>query len=636
MLRVMHKYRKSLFGFLIVGLVCMMMTGFGVNLLDRRQQPYAVKIDEHIITYDDISHERRNLEERYRSMFGKNYQQLIQQLNLNLAQQAVDKSINDYIIEREAIHHDLTVGDEGLSTLIKNSLFGKDRPFDMATYRAFLQQIGMSSTEFEKAVRQDALRQQYVGILRLAAMPSTREARNAVEREEAKFNFDYVELDPADFIKEIKDPDQAALEAYYNDRSSDYELPPRASYDYVVFDPDKFLDLVEVSPDDVELYYSDHQSQFMTEEQIHARHIQLNYSKSSSPTEMAAIKTKAEEVHQKALSGEAFDSLALQYSDDITTKGNAGDLGWISRGKMAKQFDAGAFKTKEGAISEVIATDYGFHIVKVEGVRAAAPKDLNEVRSEIETIIRKREAPAYTSEKAHALFEKWQSGKQSLADFAVEHNLVAASTNGLLDREKDPDNNLRGLTGKVLAFPEETKQTVDVGDKTVLVSLKQYKDQEVPALDQIKVKLIESWKNQESVKAARKSAEDLLKSASDQSSLKAAAQAAKHTVKEGKEQSVSNRTKSAPFSSPDVERDLFVFQNVGKKPSKVYEVDGKYYLFQASSVVKPEQSVIDTKVVEYRRRGADSFLQTVALGVTNRLKARSVIDIAPGLLTQES
>lgn len=636
MLRIMHKYRKSLFGFLIVGLVCMMMTGFGIHLLDKRHEPYAVKIDEHIISYEDISHERRNLEERYRSMFGKNFAQIAQQLNLNLAQQALDKSINDYILEREATQRNLTVGDEGLSSLIKTSLFGKEREFDMNAYRGFLRQIGMSSAQFEEKVRDDALRQQYVGILRLAAMPSQREARTAIEREEAKFNFDYVEFDSTEFLKEVKDPDQATLDAYYSEHNSEYELSPRVSFDYVVFDPEKFLDLVEVTPDDVEIYYSDHQSQFTTDEQIHARHIQLNYAKNATPTEMAALKTKAEEVQQKALSGESFESLALQYSDDITTKGNGGDLGWISRGKMAKQFDASAFKTKEGAISEVIQTDYGFHVVKVEGVKPSAPKELNAVRAEIETIIRKREAPAYTADKARSLYEKWQSGSQSLADFAVENNLAAASTNGLLDKEKDPDNNLRGLTGKVLAFPEDTKQTIDVGDKTVLVSIKQYKDQEVPPLDQVKAKVVENWKKQQSIKLAKAAADAALQSVSTHENLKATALASKRTVKESKEQSVSNRSKAPPFNDQGVEKELFTFESVGKKPSKVYEIDGKYYLFQVTAVSKPDAGAIDSKLVEYRRRGADSFLQTVALAMTNRLKAHSNIDIAPGLLTQDS
>ncbi|MBN8550458.1 MAG: peptidylprolyl isomerase [Deltaproteobacteria bacterium] len=636
MLRTMHKYRKSLFGFLIVGLVCMMMTGFGVHLLDQRQEPYAVKIDEHVITYEDISRERRNLEARYRNMFGQNYAQLAQQLNLNIGQQAVDKSINDYIIEREASRQGLTVGDEGLGSLIKTSLFGKDRPFDVETYRAFLRQVGMTSATFEQSVRQEALRQQYIGILHLASLPSLRESRSAVEREEAKFSFDYVEFNPADFLKDIKDPDSVTLTNYFDERNADYELPPRVSYDYVVLDPEKFLDLVEVTPEDVELYYSDHQSQFTSDEQVHARHIQINYSKDSTPTEMAALKEKAEEVHQKALSGESFDSLALQYSDDITTKGNGGDLGWISRGKMAKQFDAAAFKTKEGGITEVVPTDYGFHVIKIEGVKAAAPKELNSVRKEIEAIIRKQEAPAYTADKARTLFDKWQAGTRSLADFAVENNLVAASTNGLLDREKDPENGLRGLTAKVIAFPEETKQAVDVGDKTVLVSLKQYKDQEVPPLEQVRSKVIENWKKQQSVKMAKAAADSLLKATESQENLKTAAQAAKLNLKQAKDLSVSSRARTAPFNDPDIEQELFVLESVGKKPSRVFESNGTYLIIQVANATRPDKDAIDSKIAEYRRRGADSFLQTLALSMTNRLKAHSVIDIAPGLLTQES
>jgi peptidyl-prolyl cis-trans isomerase D len=525
-----------------------------------------------------------------------------------------------------------------LFALIKNSLFGKDQPFDSGAYAAFLRQIGMNSQAFENRVRSDALRQEYLGALRLVSMPSQRESAGAVLREETKFNFEYVEFDPTNFQKEVKDPDAAALEAYYQEHGSEYQLAPRVSYDFVAFDPEKFLDLVEVAPEDIELYYADHQSEFMTDEQVKVRHIQLTYAKSANPTEMAALKDKAEEVHQKALSGESFDALALQYSDDITSKGNGGELGWIGRGKMAKEFDAVAFKLKEGQISDVVQTDYGFHIIKGEGVKPSAPKDLSEVRAGIEKTIRKQEAPAYTSDKAHSFFEKWQSRTQPLAEFAAENNLAAASSNGLLEKEKDPDNGLRGLTAKVIAFPDEEKQTIDVGDKTVLVSIKQYKDEEIPPLEQVKTKVIENWKKAQAKKAAKAAADALVKSIADGKfeNLKAAAQAAKLTLKEAKDLTISNRSKSPPFNDMAVEKDLFSSEVVGKKPSSVYDIGGTYLVAQTTAGVKPDQALVDSKVDEFRRRGTDAFLQTLALSITNRLKARAMIDVAPGLLTQES
>lgn len=636
MLRLMHKYKKSLFGFLLIGLVCMTMTGFGVKLLDKSHENYAIKIDDHLISYDQFNQEKRNLEERYRGIFGKNFSQMAQQLNLNLSQQTVDKTINDYLLEREASNLNMVVGDDSLGALIKASLFGRDHPFDPAAYRSYLRQLGMSSQAFEDRVRADALRQQYLGVLRLAAQPSRREAATAVEREETKFNFSYAEFDPAAYVKEVKDPDQVTLEAFYKDHSSEYELPPRVSYDYVVLDPDKFLDLVEVTPDDVELYYSDHQAQFTTEEQIKARHIQLNYAKNANAAEMAALKGKAEEAHQKASAGESFESLALQYSDDITTKGNGGDLGWMSRGKMPKPFDAAAFKVKEGGVADLIQTDYGFHIVKIEGYKPAAPKELKDVRGEIEAIIRKREAPAYTSDKARSLFDKWQGGKSSLADFAVENNLAAVSTNGLLDKDKDPDNGLRGLSAKVIAFPEDEKQMVDIGEKTVLVSIKQYRDIETPALDQVKQKVLEAWKKQEARKMAKAAADSLLKSLASNPDLKGLALQQKLVLKDGKDLSISNRAKPAPFSDMNIEHDVFESSTVGKAPEKAYEVDGKFVIVQATSAAKPGNDVLDAKLAEYRKRGTDAFLQSIAIAETNRLKARSNIDVAPGLIVQDS
>lgn len=635
MLRAMHKYKKSLFGFLLLGLVCMVMTGFGVNMFNRRQEPYAIKIDEHSIGYDHVSQERRALEERYRSVFGNNYSQMMNQLGINVSQQAVDKAINDHLLEREARSLNLAVGDESLGTLIKLSLFGKDRPFDPQVYRGFLRQVGMNSRQFEEQVRGDALRQQFAGIIHLASVPSKREVRAAIEHDEAKFSVEYVEFDPASYLKSIKDPDASVIEEYYKANGSRYELPPRISYDYVALDPEKFLDLVEVTPDDIELHYSDHQSDFITPEQVRARHVQLNFTKNASPAEMASLKAEAEQVHQKAVAGEPFESLVLQYSDDITSKGNGGDVGWIARGKMPKQFDAAAFAVKQGGIADLVQTDYGFHIIKVEGHKPAAPKELSEVRMEIDKLLRRQEAPAYTSERAHALFEKWQAGTMSLADFAVTNNLVAVSTNGLLDKDKDPENSLRGLTDKVMNFPDETKQMVDIGDKTVLVAVKQYRDQEVPPLDQVRAKVLQDWKKEQARLAAKGAAQTFVKSveaAAADASLKSVAEANKLTAKESKDMSIAGRSRMSPFNNAELVAELFNFDVVGKKPNEVFEVDGKFIVARTTSAVKPEQSAVDAKITEYRQRGADSFLQTSLSAMVTTLKARSAIDIAPGLL----
>lgn len=637
MLKAMHKYRKSLFGILLIALVCMTMTGFGLEMLNRRPEPYAIRIGEHSISYEQFNQERRQLEERYRSIFGNNFQQMAQQLNLNLSQQAVDKAINDHLIEREAAEKNLVVGDESVASLIRTALFG-NRPFDANAYRGFLRQAGVTTQQFEASVRSDALRQQYLGLLRVAATPSDNELRQGIIRDETTYNVSYVEFDPAQFQKELVAPDAAALEAFYAERSEGYELPPRISYDYVVLDPKKFLDLVEVTPEDIELFYADNQHQFTNEEQIQARHVQLNYSKDATPAEMASLKTRAEEVHQRAVAGEPFEMLALEYSDDITSKGNGGDLGWLSRGRMAKEFDAAAFKAKQGGVAELVQTDYGFHVVKVEGHKEAAPKDLSEVRAEIERIIRDRESPAYTSEKAATLFDAWSAKDQSLADFAVENNLVAVSTNGLMDREKDPEDGLRGLTGKVITFPEEAKQMVDVGDKSVLVSVKQYRDAEIPPLEQVRERVIEDWKKQQAQRSAKEAAEKLLAALKDgsQGNLSSAAAAAKVQVKDVKDVSLANRGRTPPLNDEALQRDFLKPSAVGQSPERVYEVGGKFILAQATAATRPDAAKVDSKVAEYRRRATDSFLQMMAMAEINRLKARSNIDVAPGLLAQDS
>lgn len=634
MLRLMHKYRRSLFGIILVGLCALAMSGFGVDMLNKRHESYAIKIDDHLISYDEFQRERRALEQRYRMMFGKNFQELSRQLNLNLGQQTVDKLINDHLLEREAKRLGLAVGDQEVSSIIQTQLFRGN--FDPKAYAGFLSQMGLSSRQFEAQLASEAQRQAFMGILRFASIASESEAKAAYRRDETSFDTNYIEIEPSKFAAQVNEPSPDTLAQYYSENSSNYEFPPRISYDYVTLDPQKFLDLVDVAPEDIELYYADHQGEFTSPEQIKARHIQLNYKKGASPEEMANLKEKAQQVLEKAVAGEPFESLALQHSDDITTKGNGGDLGWIAKGKMAPAFDEEAFKTKQGGLANLVETDYGFHIVKVDDYRASSVKPLVEVRSQIEKTLRAQEAPAYTSDKAHSLFEEWSKGAQPLSEFAASNNLVAASTVGLLQKEKDPDDSLRGLTAKVINFPDDKRQIIDVGDKTVLVSIKQYRDQEVPPLEQVKAQVLENYKKREAKRLAQKAAQDLAKLAFDKKDqkLQDLAKSAKLEAKNIADLKRANATSHPPFADDALQKAVFGSQ-APRRFEANFSAAGKYYVVEVAAVKSPALEVADAKLQEVRKRESEELAQGLILATNSALKARATIDVAPGLVSDE-
>jgi peptidyl-prolyl cis-trans isomerase D len=379
------------------------MLGFGLDAIRTagNQQRAAITVGKTKVSYDDYREERRRIENQYRQMLGPQYDQLSKQLNLNLPQQAFDRVVANELIGAEAERLGMVVGDNEVRRNIVQMLGGN---FDRNQYEALLRQFSMSEAHFVEKLRADLIRSKYQQVLQDAALPVQREALGMAGDLETAFSVHYAEFKPEDFVAKVPAPSDETLAKFYEDNATDYERPANVSYNYVVLSPELFMDKVEVFPEDVEEYYSSHEEKYKTGPQLRVRHIQLNYGEGNDPKKMADLKTKADELHARLIAGEPFDLLAQQYSDDIKTKFLGGDLGWVSKGTMPKEFDQVAFAMAAPGIAEVASVDYGFHLIKVEEIKKEATKPLSEVRAEIETELRKREAPSYASAQASEYF----------------------------------------------------------------------------------------------------------------------------------------------------------------------------------------------------------------------------------------
>ncbi len=637
MIRIFRKYRKTVFGVIVVAMASLSMTGFGVNLYSHMEKDrnYAIKVDDTVINHSQFERERNQIQERYRQMFGKNYYQFAKSLEANMNQQVVDKLIADTLLEREARKNELYIGNEEVSNILRAEVF--QQGMDTRMYAAILRQLGMTAQEFEQQIRDEALRQAFAGMLSDVSFASTQEAKALWETEETVYSVSHVEFAPAKFEGEVKAPEDKVLQGFYDDHASDYEEPAVVSYDYVVFNPDSFLELVQVTDDDIELYYTDHQADFTDPAQVKARHIQFTYPKAADPKTMADLKEKAQEVLTKAQAGEPFENLAQLYSDDVSTNLSGGDLGWIPKGKMAKEFDAAAFKMKEGEISELVTTDYGFHIIKVEGMKEPEPKKLEDVRAEITKIIQKREAPAYTADHAHQLFEKWDKTELSLPEFAAKNGLTTVATAGPLAEEKDPAADVAGLTKEVLRLSDEPKQLVELKEVTVMVGIKEYKEPRIPPFPEIKTKVFEAYKKAEAKRMAEEASSSFVKAfEGKEENLPALAKAWHLTPVETKDLS-RQKGGTGIFANNEIRDAVYSTFTPLEKPRRSYKIGDSYYVLQVQTVQKPVIDDSSEKLLTYRNRAAQANAQTLTASVLNRLKAEAKIDVDPHLLaTKES
>ena len=145
---------------------------------------------------------------------------------------------------------------------------------------------------------------------------------------------------------------------------------------------------IVVSPEEQLQYYDAHRNDYRHDEQVAARHIVIQTAENDPPESLQSKRRRLESVRQRALSGEEFTALAKEHSEDpVASQG--GDIGYFSRGMMVKPFEEAAFSMKTGAVSDVIQTQYGFHIIQLYDRRPAGTSSFEEVKGSIEEVLKR-------------------------------------------------------------------------------------------------------------------------------------------------------------------------------------------------------------------------------------------------------
>jgi len=630
MIQFFQKYKGICL--IVIALTSLSMLGFGIDFGGGSQSNYAIKVDDIEVSHQEFYQRKRELQERYRRMLGDNYFKIAPELFKNLNQNLIDSTIEHVLLEREARRNNLFLGDDEVKRMIRTELFPGG--FNREQYLAMLRQLGLTSEQFQKQLAVDALIEEYRGLIGDTSRVSELEARSLLEVEESSYDVSYVAVKPEDFISKVADPGQEELEQYFERNASEYESTARAAYDYVVFDPQGSLDMVEVPTEDIEFYYTENLRRFTLPDKIKARHIRLDFPKDASTDRVEEIKTLAEELHAKVQAGEDFTTLAEQYSEDLETKFKGGDLGWFSRGEQEKKLEAAVFAMRQGGLTEPLATESGYHIIQVDDYQPSTPRDLEEVRGEIEKKIREREAPAYASAMAQDFHSKWLSAGLSLKEFAKSNGKEAISNPDLLDKRQDPEG-MRGLSVKVLSSPEQVHQLVELRHQSLVVEVTNYRSAEIPPLEEIKDNIVADYKAEAAKKLAEEKTQELLVllKEGEVKDLRKAAKTFKLKVEEQKELKAGRGT-SGIFAHPILQRALFSSSRLMTVPKNYHLVDGVYYLAQLEKVNMPEEKDLQEKMDNYRQQASMTIAGETIRSIVNRLKARAEIDINPGLLTE--
>lgn len=320
-------------------------------------------------------------QQRIREMAGANFDPAFFD-KPEIKHSVLDGLVTQHLLGIEARNAGLSQTDEQLAQIIASiGVFQKDGKFDIKRYEQVLREKSMNRFEFEARVRQDLLTRQLTDAYTQNGYAAEAVAENMIRLNEQQRIVAVANIDAAAYVKQVK-LSANAVSDYYAKNAHEFQMPERANVEYVVLSADSLLSQVTVTDAEIKQYYEEHQTDFGTQEQRKAAHILITVAKQASDADKLAAKTKAEQVLQQIKqSPNKFAALAKQYSQDPGSAANGGDLGMFGRGAMVKPFEDSVFSLKVGEVSNLVQTDYGYHIIKLQEVKSAKIQALSEVKS---------------------------------------------------------------------------------------------------------------------------------------------------------------------------------------------------------------------------------------------------------------
>jgi len=301
---------------------------------------------------------------RLAQMFGGNIPPGFADENV-LREQALEQLITQQVVRSEVENQAFAVGDETLGRAIRNiPNFQVDGQFDSETYQRFLQGSGLSVDGFEQQMRDDTAIEQFrAGIAATSfTLPAERQRTTALAEQVRVV--DIVQFDIAEAKNSIEVADED-IQTYFDENADSYQFPERAKLAYVALNSASLAEDIDIPDDDAKDYYDDNRSSYITPESRAVSHIMLTLDDPGDADAIAEKTATLVEIKARLGADEDFAALAKEFSEDIGSAENGGDLGVVAPGLMEPAFETAAYELGAvGDISEPIVTTYGVSTMK--------------------------------------------------------------------------------------------------------------------------------------------------------------------------------------------------------------------------------------------------------------------------------
>ena len=521
-----------------LALVCLAFVIFYIpdflrgNGADAASSDTIARIEGQKITGSEFRRAYQAQLQAYRSAYGGQMSdQLLKQLGVE--NQILQQMVDERAALAEADRLGIKVSDEEVrQRILATPAFQENGTFIGETrYQQLLrmQRPPMTAAQFEDNVRRslavDKLRASLTDWLSVA----DKDLEGEYRRRNDKVKLAVVSFTADTFRPQVSATD-AEVTAYFDGHKEDFKIPEKRKIKYLLIDFDALRTRITIPAADVQQAYNTNIEQYSQPEQVRASHILLK----TEGKDDAAVKAKAEDLLKKAKAGADFAELAKANSEDEGSAKNGGDLDFFGRGRMVPEFDQVAFTLQPGQISDLVKTQYGYHIIKVTDKKAASTRSIDEVRQQLTDQLSYERAQTQANEIA-AQVEREVKKPADIERVARARGLAVLES-GFFAREEPimglgpaPEAASRAFEMK----PDEVAGPLRAGRGILFQTMTAKQDPYVPKIEEVKDRVRDEVVKQKAREVSKQKATEIaakLKSAPDfEKAAKAAGVEAKTT-----------------------------------------------------------------------------------------------------------
>ncbi|MDI3261700.1 MAG: SurA N-terminal domain-containing protein [Fulvimonas sp.] len=381
---MLQALRNKLHGWptiIILGICVFAVAFFGIESYFMSQtDTYVAKVGKHEISQQAFQDRVNQLRREDSQRLGDQFDPSVYDTPA-MKQRILDAMIDEQLLLQANEALGLKVSD----TAVRESIaaipaFQSDGHFDADAYRAALAGAGQTPAAFDADMRAALAMRLVPDALTASTLVTDDQLQRYLDLELQRRDLRYAVLPkPATVDATVSD---AEIAAYYQAHLADFTTPERVAVKYLEVNGAELK--VDAAPSDEALRkrYAQEQQRFLQPEQRLASHILISVPKNATAEQQKAALAKAEEIAKQANAAN-FAELAQKYSDDLGSKRQGGDLGWLEKGVANAAFDAALFAMHKGEISKPVLSDEGYHIIWLRDVRQGQVKPFEEVRAQL-------------------------------------------------------------------------------------------------------------------------------------------------------------------------------------------------------------------------------------------------------------